>query len=71
MNANSGIAYGILEGKTDVLLSNHITAASQVYVSKIKFVEIDEASRKHLIIRFDESSAQHERRIRLKLYLED
>jgi len=51
-----------------VLLSNHINAASIVLVSKVKYGEVDESSRKNLVVNVDKA---RETRIRVKLYLED
>jgi hypothetical protein len=57
------------EGKVDILLSNNINAASIVHVSKVRAAEVDQASRKNLVINTDEY--QGDVRIRIKLYLQD
>ena len=57
------------EGKVDILLSNNINAASIVHESKVRAAEVDQASRKNLVINTDEY--QGEVRIRIKLYLQD
>ena len=49
------------------MLSNSINAASIVHVSKVKLGEVDQKSRKNLIINTDEYEG--ELRVRVKLYL--
>ena len=39
INSQTGQAIGKLEGKADVLLSNHINAASIVHVTKVKYAQ--------------------------------
>ena len=65
----SGQARGISEGKTEITLRNHISAASIVQVSKVRHAEVAEKNRKALFINTDEDS--DEVRIKLKLYLKD
>ena len=69
MNQATGEARGLSEGRAEILLSNHISAASIAIVSKVKHAEIDELSRKNLIVNTDEYSG--EVRVRVKLYLHD
>lgn len=69
INSITGEARGQSEGKVDVLLSNHINAASIVQVSKVKLAEIDEKSRKNLIINTDETN--RDIRIRIRMFLQD
>ncbi len=69
INQKTGVARSLNEGRADVLLSNNINSASIVHVSKVKLAEVDQASRKKLIINTDEY--QGEVRIRIKLYLQD
>jgi hypothetical protein len=51
------------------LLSNSINAASIVHVSKVKIGEVDQKSRKNLVLNTDEYEG--ELRVRIKLYLQD
>jgi hypothetical protein len=51
------------------MLSNNINAASIVHVSKVKLAEVDQFSRKNLVINTDEY--QDDVRIRIKLFLQD
>ena len=69
INQKTGVAHSLNEGRADVLLSNNINSASIVHVSKVKLAEVDQASRKNLIINTDDY--QGEVRIRIKLYLQD
>jgi hypothetical protein len=69
INQKSGEARAIHEGKADIMLSNSINAASIVYVSKVKMGEVDQRSRKNLVINTDDNEG--EVRIRIKLYLQD
>ncbi len=57
------------EGKVEVMLSNHINAASIVQVSRIKYAEIDERSRKNLVMVTDKDEG--EARFRIKLFFQD
>ena len=57
------------EGKVEVMLSNHINAASLVYVNKVKHAEIDEKFRKNLAINTEDGG--NDLRVRLKLFLGD
>jgi hypothetical protein len=57
------------EGKVEVMLSNHINAASIVQVSRIKYAEIDERSRKNLVMVTDRDEG--EARFRIKLFFGD
>lgn len=54
INQKSGEARGLQEGRAEILLSNHITAASIIQVSKVRSASIDEVSRKNLIINTDD-----------------
>jgi len=58
------------EGKADVLLSNHMNAASIVHVSKIANAQLDQKSQ--LTIRTDEGSlgSTPEYRVRIRLFLD-
>ena len=67
INQKTGQARSLNEGKTDILLSNNINAASIVHSSKVKLAEVDPASRKNLVINTDDY--QGEVRIRIKLFL--
>jgi hypothetical protein len=67
INQKTGQARSLNEGKTDILLSNNINAASIVHSSKVKLAEVDQASRKNLVINTDDY--QGEVRIRIKLFL--
>ena len=69
INQKTGQAHALNEGKIDILLSNNINAASIVHVSKVRGAEVDQASRKNLVINTDEH--QGEVRIRIKLFLQD
>lgn len=69
INQASGEARGLSEGRAEILLSNHISAASIVVVSKVQHAEIDELSRKNLIINTDDYSG--DLRVRVKFYLHD
>lgn len=69
INQASGEAKGLSEGRAEILLSNHISAASIVQVSKVKHAEIDELSRKNLVVNTDEPVK--DLRVRVKLYLHD
>lgn len=74
INSMTGEARGLSEGKAEVMLSNHINAASIVIVSKVKYAEIDEKSRKNLVISTDLYNGQYsqsEVRFRVKLYFND
>ena len=51
------------------MLSNHINAASIVQVSRIKYAEIDERSRKNLVMVTDKDEG--EARFRIKLFFQD
>jgi hypothetical protein len=54
------------------MLSNHINAASIVQVSKVKYAEIDEKSRKNLVMVTDSDSVYNgEARFRIKLFFKD
>jgi hypothetical protein len=69
INPATGEARGLTEGRAEVLLSNHISAASIAQVSKIKHAEVDEQSRRNLVINTDENL--RDLRVRVKLYLHD
>ena len=69
INARTGLARALFEGKSDILISNNINAASLVHVSRVRHAEIDQASRKGLLLNTDEKNAGN--RIKLKLYLAD
>jgi hypothetical protein len=69
INQKTGYARALNEGKVDILLSNNINAASIVHVSKVKLAEVDQTSRKNLVINTDDY--QGEVRIRIKLFLQD
>jgi len=69
INQASGEARGLSEGRAEILLSNHISAASIAQVSKVRHAEIDEQSRKNLVINTDEYT--RDLRVRVKLYLHD
>jgi len=69
INQKSGEARALHEGKADILLSNSVNAASIVHVSKVKMAEVDQRSRKNLVINTDENEG--EVRVRVKLYLQD
>jgi hypothetical protein len=69
INPKTGEARGLTEGRVDVLLSNHISAASIIYVSRVKHAEIDERSRKNLVLNTDDAIL--DTRIRIKLFLQD
>ena len=45
IHQDSGRARALSEGTAEVMLSNHISAASIVHVGKIKYAEVDEHSR--------------------------
>jgi len=69
----TGEARGLQEGKAEIMLSNHINAASIVHVSKVKYAEIDEKSRKNLVLVTDQENgyfgqSKTEARFRIKLY---
>jgi hypothetical protein len=59
----------LAEGRAEIILSNHISAASIAQVSKVKHAEIDEQSRKALVVNTDEPN--RDLRVRVKLYLHD
>lgn len=59
------------EGEVEVMLSNHINAASIVTVSKVKYGEIDEKYRKNLVMVTDSDYTSNEARFRIKLYFKD
>jgi hypothetical protein len=69
INQQSGFGKAISEGKADILISNHISAASIVFVSRVTNAEIDESSRKNLVVNTDERRG--DMRIRVKLFLQD
>ena len=69
INPRTGEAKALQEGDSEIRLSNNINAASIVHVSKVKIAEVDQQSRKNLIINADDNSG--EVRIRLKLFLKD
>ncbi len=69
MNQATGEARGLSEGRAEILLSNHISAASIAIVSKVRHAEIDELSRKNLIVNTDDYAG--EVRVRVRLYLHD
>ena len=69
INQATGDARGLAEGRAEVLLSNHISAASIAQVSKVRHAEVDEQSRKNLIINTDDYAGDV--RVRVKLYLHD
>ena len=52
-----------------MLLSNHISAASLVHVSKVRHAELDEKS--HKLIHFNVDERERELKIRVKLFLTD
>ena len=57
------------EGKVEIMLSNHINAASIVVVSKVKYIELDEKSRKNMVMVVDDNGrVMDEVRFRLKLF---
>ena len=71
----SGKAIGRREGKADVMLSNHLNAASIVHVSKVAYGQLDQKSQ--LIINADNQGssfyagpAPPEYRVRIKLFLD-
>jgi hypothetical protein len=59
------------EGEVEVMLSNHINAASIVSVRKVKYGEIDEKYRKNLVMVADSDYTSNEARFRIKLYFKD
>ena len=69
VNQATGQARAVGEGRAEVLLSNHISAASIVIVSKVSHAEIDEQCMKNLVINTDEYAG--DLRVRVKIYLHD
>ena len=67
INQQTGEARALQEGRAEILLSNHISAASIVQISRIRSAEIDPLSRKNLVLNTDDGS--REVRIRVKFYL--
>ena len=65
----TGEARALSEGKIEVMLSNHVNAASLVYVNKVKHAEIDDKYRKNLAINTDNGVS--DLRVRIKLFLGD
>ena len=70
INQATGEARGLSEGRAEILLSNHISAASIAQVSRVKHAELDDQSRKMLVINTDEYQ-QEPLRVRFKLYLHE
>lgn len=69
----TGKAFGAREGKVDVMLSNHLNAASIVHVSKVAYGQLDQKS--SLIINADDrgsylGSGSPDYRVRIKLFLD-
>ena len=62
------MARALQEGRAEIMLSNHISAASIVGISKVKGATIEETSRNKMLINTDEQAGQ-DIRIKLKLYL--
>lgn len=69
INQRTGKANALHEGKAEILLSNNINAASLVQVSKVKYAEVDQASRKNLVLNTDEKGG--DKRIKVKMFLQD
>jgi hypothetical protein len=69
INARTGLARALFEGKSEILISNNINAASLVHVSRVRHAEIDQASRKGLMLNTDEKNSVN--RIKLRLFLAD
>ena len=69
INQVTGEARALGEGRAEILLSNHISAASIVQVSKVRHGELDEQSRKNLIINTEQYAGDV--RVRVKLYLHE
>jgi hypothetical protein len=71
INSNSGKSKGLSEGRADVLLSNHVNAASIVHVSKVQSASIEHIG--PLLITADEGGVGMTRgnqlRVRVKMYL--
>jgi len=72
IDQSSGRAQGLSEGKTEVMLSNHASAASLVHVSKVGYAQLDQQS--SLILNTDSasgySSTGAEQRVRVRFFLE-
>lgn len=68
-----GRASGLREGKADVMLSNHMNAASIVHVSKVAFAQLD-TQKSQLIINADNQGSLNQDppvyRVRIKLFLD-
>lgn len=69
VNQKSGEARGLQEGKAEIHLNNNMNAVSIVHVSKVKHAEIDEKSRKSMLLSTEDP--KNDLRVRLKLYLND
>lgn len=69
INQATGEARGLSEGRAEILLSNHISAASIAQVSRVKHAEVDDQSRKLLVINTDEYTG--DLRVRFRLFLHD
>jgi hypothetical protein len=65
IGSSDGRAHGLKEGRVDVMLQNHINAASIVHVSKVQFAQFE--SKVPLVLNTDEQYSSL--RVRMKLYL--
>jgi len=63
----NGKAVGFSEGRAEVMLSNHINAASIVHVGRIQFGTIEHQNA--LILNTDTESRVEDLRVRVKLHL--
>jgi len=55
INSSTGKSRGLNEGRTEVLLSNHVNAASIVYVSKVQNAVVEHVG--PMLITTDEGAA--------------